>query len=296
MTNDVPTSRRKRRRWRRGAAVTAGGYCLFLILVATHVTDRLILFPTTNPIDTTHLIRIETPLASGVPIEIFTARSRAAETTDPQAYILTFTGNTARAELTAPFFAKDWSDYPVEVWSVNYPGYGSSPGRARISSIAPSALAAYEELRKHSGNSPIILEARSIGTAAALYVAAHRPVAGLILHNPPPLRSLLLKRYGWWSLWLVGGPLALSVPNDLDSLANAAAVDAPAIFVVAEADSVVPASYQQLVVDAYHGPKQVIHIPDASHTARATGPAQDQLTSAMDRLYRSATGKAKAAN
>ena len=286
---NLPTVKRCRRR--RLIDVTVGGYCLFLLLVFTHVTDRLILYPTTNSIDTTHLTRLETVVPTGSKIEIFTTRSRAAVTTEPQAYILTFTGNAARAELTAPFFAKDWSDYPVEVWSVNYPGYGASPGHARLSSIAPSALAAYDELRRHSGNKPIILEARSIGTAAALYVAAHRPVAGLILHNPPPLRSLLLKRYGWWNLWLIGGPLALSVPKDLDSLANAAAVSRPAVFVIADADAVIPAGYQQRVVDAYAGPKQVIHVPNASHTTRAAGPAQDQLRCAMDRLYRSATRK-----
>jgi len=277
---------RNRRRARYLATTVAGGYCLFLILVATHITDRLILFPSITPIDTSQLTRIHAPLPSGSFIEIFTTRSQAASATEPRAYVLTFTGNAARAELTAPIFAKDWADFPVEVWSVNYPGYGASPGKARLSNIAPSALAAYDELRRHSGNKPILLEARSIGTAAALYVASHRPVAGLILHNPPPLRPLLLKRYSWWNLWLIGGPLALSVPSDLDSVANAASVEAPAVFVIADSDSIVPATYQQAVVDAYRGPKRVVHVPKASHTARATGPAQDELRSAMEYVYR----------
>jgi uncharacterized protein len=274
---------------RRLALAAAGVYLLFLLLIVAHLTDRLILYPTTSPLDTTHLRRTGASLIAGGTVEIFIARPPDAAPGEPEAYVLSFIGNAARAEPTAAFFAKDWAGYPVEVWSVNYPGYGTSPGKARLSNIAPSALAAYDELRRQCGNKPIILEARSIGTVAALYVAAHRPVAGLILHNPPPLRPLLLQRYGWWNLWLVGGPLALSVPKDLDSIANARAVNVPAVFVIADADSVVPAKYQQLIVDAYAGPKQVIHVPDASHTARAIGAAQDQLRSAMNRLFQRAS-------
>jgi hypothetical protein len=88
-------------------------------------------------------------------------------------------------------------------------------------------------------------------------------------------------------VWLVGGPLALSVPDSLDSVANAKRVNAAAIFVIADADWVVPAAYQESVVRAYGGPKQVIHVAAASHTARVSGPALDELQAAMDRLFRS---------
>ncbi len=203
-----PAPRPRRRLLRRLVLAAAGVYLLFLLLVIAHVTDRFVLYPTSSPLDTTHLRCTHASLSSGRSVEIFIARPPGASAGEPRAYVLSFIGNAARAEPTAAFFAKDWSGYPVEVWSVNYRGYGGSPGKARLSNIAPSALAAYDELRRQCGEKPIILEARSIGTVAALYVAAHRPVAGLILHNPPPLRSLLLQRYGWWNLWLVGGPLA----------------------------------------------------------------------------------------
>ena len=79
----------------------------------------------------------------------------------------------------------------------------------------------------------IFVTGRSLGTAAALYVAAHRPVAGLVLQNPPPLQSLILRRHGWWNLWLLAGPIAMQVPADLNSLRNAPKVTAPAVFVLA---------------------------------------------------------------
>lgn len=275
------------RRWRRRVLLTLGFYLVFLALVAAGCSDRLILFPTTNRIDTSALMgRREARLPSGAAVEIWIACSPGAAREEPRAYVLAFIGNAARAELTAPFFAKDWGDRPVEVWALNYPGYGASPGIARLASIAPAALAAYDELRRSSGDKPIYLEARSIGTAAALYVAAHRPVAGCILHNPPPLRELLLRRYAWWNLWLIGGPIALSVSRELDSLANAPRVDAPAVFVLSGADRVVPESYQHQVADAYRGEHRLILSPTSSHTDRISGRALDEYQAALDWIYR----------
>jgi hypothetical protein len=40
-------------------------------------------------------------------------------------------------------------------------------------------------------------------------VAANRPCAGLVLTNPPPLRNMILQRFGWWNLWLLATPVAL---------------------------------------------------------------------------------------
>jgi pimeloyl-ACP methyl ester carboxylesterase len=266
-----------------GLVVTYG---LFLAFVALGVTDRVILFPTTAPLDTRGLARHDVPLPGGASsIEIWSTPSRGAAESPagPKAYVLAFIGNAARAELTAPFYAKDWGDRPVEIWAVNYPGYGRTPGPARLASIGPCALAAYDALRERAGDRPIFLEARSIGTAAALYVAARRPdVDGCILHNPPPLRQLIRRRHGWWNLWLLAGPVSMTVPDELDSLANARRVTAPAIFLLTGADGVVPPAYQQLVADAYAGEKRVIQLSGAGHVDRASGKALEEYEAAMD--------------
>jgi hypothetical protein len=261
-------------------------YIMFMSLVSCRITDRLILYPTTHPLDVSNLTRLDVASPTGGAVEVFIAKSPGAMSAEPRAYVLSFIGNAARAEIMAPIIAEDWAGRAVEVWSVNYPGYGGSTGPARLTSIAPAALAAYDDLHRLHPDAPIFLEAQSIGTAAALYVAAHRTVAGCILHNPPPLRSLILRRFGWWNLWLIAGPIALSVPSDLDSIANAARIRAPAIFVMADADSVVPPSYQMRVVNAYAGPKQLIQLPGADHNDRASGPELDQLQAAMDQLWK----------
>ena len=123
----------------------------------------------------------------------------------------------------------------------------------------------------------------SIGATAALHVAAHRPVAGLILQNPPPLREMILRRFGWWNLWLLAGPVALQIPKDLDSIANVRKrLVRAAIFLLAEKDEVVPPGYHKLVVDAYAGEKRVISLPSAHHNDPIEGTALADLNNGLE--------------
>jgi uncharacterized protein len=250
--------------------------------------DRMLLHPSRHAIDAGNAVRL-TVAHNGRQVEIWSARSSAlADGAEPRAYVLEFCGNATRAEEIAQFVAQRWRKHPVEVWVMNYPGFGGSEGRAELKTIAPSAMAAYDELALRAGGRPIFVEANSMGTVPALHVAANRPVAGLVLQNPPPLRRLILGRYGWWNLWLAAGPIALQVPGNLDSLASARRVRAPAVFLVGERDSLVPPKYQQLVIDAYAGPKEVIHMRDTTHWQPVTGQAEAQLADEIDRLWEQA--------
>jgi hypothetical protein len=89
----------------------------------------------------------------------------------------------------------------------------------------------------------------------------------LILHNPPAIRQMILRQFGWWNLWLLAGPLSRKVPAELDSVTNAKATHAPAIFLLAENDEVVAPRFQMLVVNAYAGEKRVIPLPAANHNS-----------------------------
>jgi pimeloyl-ACP methyl ester carboxylesterase len=207
-------------------------------------------------------------------LELWIAKSQAARSKgSADVYILRFYGNADRAEHWPAARAEVWNDRAVEIWGVNYPGFGGSTGPARLSKIGPAALAAFDELKRHAVDRPIIPFGISIGATAALHVAAQRPVAGLILQNPPPLREMILRRFGWWNLWLLAGPVALQIPKDLDSIANAKAIHGPAIFLLAEKDEVVPTRYHQLVVDAYTGEKRVISLRGAYHNDPIEGAA-----------------------
>src|SRR5438093_5813429 len=201
--------------------------------------DHLILFPTTAPLDAHGAVRKLLPFQNGE-LEVWTARSRLARQNDrTEIYVLRFYGNADRADRWVAAEAEAWNERAVEVWGMNYPGFGRSTGPARLNRIGPAALIAFDALRASAGGRPIVLFGASIGSAPALHIAAHRPVAGLILHNPPALRQMILRQFGWWNLWLLAGPVALQIPRDLDSIANSKAVHVPAIFLLADQAEIV---------------------------------------------------------
>jgi pimeloyl-ACP methyl ester carboxylesterase len=249
-----------------------------------HLPDHLILFPTRAPINAGGAVRKIIPFENGQ-LEVWIAQSRLARSKgNADVYVLRFYGNADRAERWAAAEVEMWPDHAVEVWGMNYPGFGGSTGPARLSKIGPAALAAFDELKRHAVDRPIIPFGTSIGATAALHIAAQRPVAGLILQNPPPLREMILRRFGWWNLWLLAGPVALQIPRDLDSVRNAKAIHVPAIFLLAEKDEVVPPRYHKLVVNAYGGEKRVINLPGSFHNDPIEGAALTDFNRALDWL------------
>ena len=256
-----------------------------------HLPDHLILFPTRTPINAGGAIRRTIPFENGQ-LEVWIAQSRLARSKGTaDMYVLRFYGNADRAERWPAEEAEMWNDRAVEVWGMNYPGFGGSTGPARLSRIGPAALAAFDEVKRHAANRPIVPFGTSIGATAALHLAASRPagIAGIILQNPPPLREMILRRFGWWNLWLLAGPVALQIPKDLDSIANAKAIQTPAIFLLAEKDEVVPPHYHKLVVEAYAGEKRVIQLPGAYHNDPIESAALANLNNAVDWLLTKAS-------
>src|SRR5262249_60705172 len=114
-----------------------------------------------------------------------------------------------------------------------YPGFGGSTGPARLKRMGDAGVAAFDAIKTRGDAKPIYVFGASIGSAVALHVAANRDVRGLVLHNPPPLRQIILRNYGWWNLWLLAGPIPLQIPVDLEMPANAKHIQAPALFPLA---------------------------------------------------------------
>ena len=256
----------------------------FILIFFAHLPDHLILFPTKAPIDAGGAVRKTVPFQNGE-LELWTAVSqRAQQDGRADIYILRFYGNADRAERWVAAEAEEWDNRALEIWGMNYPGFGGSTGPARLSRIGLAALVAFDELQRHANSQPIVLYGTSLGACAALHVAAQRPAAGLILQNPPPLRQMILRQFGWWNLWLLAGPIALQIPRELDSIANAKAIHAPAIFLLAGKDEVVAPRFHRLVVEAYAGEKRVISLPGAYHNDPVEGAALAELNHGFDWL------------
>ena len=271
---------------RRLSCIIIIAVAVFLIVAfSSGLPDRLILFPTTQPIDAHGATRQTIPFQNGE-LAIWTARSRLArQRNHVDAYVLRFYGNADRAERWVALDADAFGERAVEIWGMNYPGFGGSSGAARLKRMSPAALAAFDALKSKAGNPRIYVFGASIGSAVAMNVAANREVRGLILHNPPPLRQIVLRNYGWWNLWLLAGPVALQIPRELDSVANAKRIHAPAIFLLAENDEIVPPKFQRLVVDSFAGEKKVVTLPGAYHNSPIEGPVVAEIHRAYERLF-----------
>lgn len=269
--------------WRRRLFVYGGLYLLVaVVMVFGGCADKLILFPQTGDYSSIgnerRVLKLE-----GADLEIWTARP--SDRSEPKAFLLSFNGNADRAESSVIAESHFWGAHPIGVWSVNYPGYGGSTGPAKLSKLAPAGLAAYDELKKIAGDRPIFVSGNSLGSTVAMHIAANRPVAGVIAMNPPPLRNLIMGRFGWWNLWLISTPVALGVPQDLNSLINARKATAPALFILSEIDEIVPVKYQRKVFDAYAGPKRHI-VLTGGHNDPLTPEGERNLREELDRLWR----------
>src|SRR5207237_8040436 len=173
--------------YRRVLATASALACIAVVFLGG-LPDHLILFPSTNRIDPRGAIRRTVPFENGQ-LELWTAKSRAAQKSGrPDVYVLRFYGNADRAERWVSAEADSWNERAIEIWGMNYPGFGGSTAPAKLSRVGPAAITAFDVLQNEAKDRPIVIFGASLGTTAALHVAAHRPVAGLILHNPPALR------------------------------------------------------------------------------------------------------------
>jgi Alpha/beta hydrolase family len=256
-----------------------------ILLFITGCGDTLLLHPTTHHFDALGAQRL-TFEHNGKRIEIYSALSPGAIAAGaPEAYMLYFPGNASRAESSATPLAKFWGARPVEVWAMNYPGFGLSDGPTALSSIEATALATYDELALRAAGRTIFVTGYSLGSTTALAVAVHRPTAGMILQSPPPLPRVIMQRYGWWNLWLLAGTTVLQLPPDLNSLNTSPHIKAPALFILSGSDTLIPLEYQQLVVNAYAGDKQILLQPNANHDTPLAPADQLRLQSNLDWLW-----------
>jgi pimeloyl-ACP methyl ester carboxylesterase len=251
-----------------------------LLLMAGGCADSLILYPPKEAAVPAGAERRMVPVRDeAVEVWIKRAASERAEV-----FVLEFTGNAMRAEHVVLGTARRFANLNAEVWSVNYPGYGGSGGKAKLSAIPPAALGTYEAMKQESGNRPIVVVGRSIGTTAALYVASKRPVAGVVLHSPVPLNRVIFGKFGWWNLWIASSIVAAQVPGELQALSTAPKCSAPAVFIVSEQDQLVSAGNQGRVIGAYGGKKTVIPLEGADHNTPASREEEERIRRAVEGL------------
>jgi len=149
-------------------------------------------------------------------------------------------------------------------WSlalVNYRGYGASEGQPSEPALYADAELVFDALARRPDVDParIVLAGRSLGTGVATYVAARRPVRGVVLISPYD-SMVALARHHYPFL-----PVRLLLRHRFDSIARAPTISAPLLAIVGERDSVVPLARSRRLYDAWGGPKHWVALPGADH-------------------------------
>jgi uncharacterized protein len=250
----------KQKRWRRAVQLLLTLLALYVLLAlfVMLVQRRLIYFPTRCPSD------VATRLAQEEGFQEW--RNKAGELigwhlrarSPATGAVLIVHGNAGcafnRSYLAQPIQAAA----PVDVYVLEYPGYGCRSGAPSQRTILGATEDAFETL---SHRSPLYVVSESLGAGAAAHLAQKHgsKVAGLALFAPyDKLASVGQSQMPFLPVgWLMWDRF-----NPSDSLKD---YRGPVKIVLAEADTIIPTKFGQKLYDSYSGPKSIETIRGAGH-------------------------------
>ena len=249
--------------WLKLAGCVALGFPVLIYLFQ----ERLIFFPqplTQDPLQANTGAAIEE--VSLVTADKVTLRGwlvKAASTQTPAPMLIYFGGNAEEVSWlasTAGLYA-GWS-----LLLVNYRGYGGSEGKPGEAELFADALQIYDYAASRAQGGRVALMGRSLGSGVAVYLAAQRPVAGVILVSPyDSIESVARGIYPYL-------PIGLMLKHRFDSMSRAPGIKAPLLCLVASADRVIPRPHSERLYAAWGGTKQWREIGPADHDSLAGEP------------------------
>jgi pimeloyl-ACP methyl ester carboxylesterase len=152
----------------------------------------------------------------------------------------------------------------LQGWTValiNYRGYGDSEGKPGERELFSDALEIYDLFtsRADIDRTAVSVMGRSIGTGVATYLAAHRPVASVILVSPYDTMLDVAKTHFPFL------PVELIFKYRFDSLSLAPSIQASLLVLVGSNDSLIPKQHSKKLADAWGGPVEFEEIAGAGH-------------------------------
>jgi pimeloyl-ACP methyl ester carboxylesterase len=156
---------------------------------------------------------------------------------------------------------------PGVAWLItSYRGYGGSGGAPSEAAILADAVAWHDYAVKEFKPAKVFALGRSLGTGAAVYLAAERGLAGVLLAAP---YDSLVKVAGHHYPWL---PVSLLLKHRFDSVSLAPGIKAPLVCLVAGRDEIIPPARARRLYDAWAGPKRWVALADAGHNTTDSHP------------------------
>ncbi len=156
------------------------------------------------------------------------------------------------------------------VFAYDYRGYGTSTGSSSEPGVYQDAHAAYEYLTQILQVAPmhVIAFGHSLGAAAAIELAATRPVAGLIADAPFLSSFRVLTR------------VQILPWDKFNNAARIRQVRCPVLVIQGKADGVIPWWHGQRIYELANQPKRFLWIDGAGHND-ALAVAEKQYLQAM---------------
>jgi pimeloyl-ACP methyl ester carboxylesterase len=253
-----------RRSFIRAMQLLVIGYLLILLAVLIF-QRRLIYFPTKIPADVIESVASGhnfAPWKNPAGEIIGWTMSRTNATTS----VLIVHGNAgcalSRDYLAQPIF----NAASVNVFVLEYPGYGARRGSPDKASLIAAAEDAFQLLPK---TQPRYLVSESIGAGVACELAKARPqeVAGMALFGPYHNLASVAQRRMWFlpAYWLLR--------DRFEPAENLKSYRGPVKFIVAGADEILGAETGKKLFAEYAGPKDMEVISGAGHNDIAGQPA-----------------------
>ena len=154
----------------------------------------------------------------------------------------------------------------IDIFALEYRGYGLSEGSPSEGGIALDAIAARrwidERIRDAYQLKPaLVYFGRSLGGAVATRLAATEPPDALIMECPISSIPDLAKTMTPWRYL----PIEKLIHNRFDTVCHAREMRCPVLVMHSEFDEIVPIECGRMVYDATQGPKQFYTIKGAPH-------------------------------
>lgn len=226
----------------------AGVVVAYLVIVALmYAAQTLMLFPTRlaqlggAPLpEKAERLVVETPDGERVAGVLIPAGMKNGEA--PRDLILGFGGNAWNADSLAVYLRELFPTRDVAAF--HYRGYDPSTGTASAAALLADALVIHDYITRTRSPARLAVVGISIGTGPAAHLAAHRPLAGLVLVSPfDSLEALARQHYPW-------APIRLLLRHRISILDVAGAIEPPTAVVTAERDTIIPARRSEPVRQA----------------------------------------------
>lgn len=153
------------------------------------------------------------------------------------------------------FFLKMFYDADFSVLAYDYRGYGTSTGKPTENGVYNDVFAAYDFLTQqlHVPPNQIISMGRSLGCGAAIHLAAHRPVAGLIVEAP------------FLSAFRVLTRVQVLPWDKFNNARDISRIHVPVLIIHGRNDQVVPFWHGEKLFEKANQPKTFLPIDGAGH-------------------------------